>query len=363
MAAGNFGVIGTKYIDFKPIIDEAYLRGLSTASGLELTDLVRLTDQAMGNLNGEIPELLAAFMYVTSEPEVGKRRTGRKYVQKGGEYTTARPQKGGGTSYMLPIDKYEISTGFTEDGIHDISLEAFNDELQDVVDAWRALYMGEGLSAWFDPAPVAIARGSDIKSPRFAGSGTGDYEFTGTYPNGADIGAGYTHYFRTADADLAATLRTMIARLRRWHPAPYDLVGSANAIDRIVNSTDLGFVPVAEAGTNPGLGERTAALDADVYLGQLPGRIRVRQPVDQLGDGMHFSIAKSYGTFNANNPLAWLYDPKWGRDAYVRAKDDFPLAESVVIQRFGIGVGNRTGATVAQIAEGAGVYTPPAITF
>lgn len=360
MPAGNFGVIGTKYISFNPNVDAAYLRGLATASGLELTDLVRLTDQAMGALNGEMNEVLAQFMYLTTEREVGRRRIGRKFVQKGGEYTTARPQKGSSTSYMLPIDKYDIAFGFTEDGLHDITLEEFNAELQDMVDAWRSLYLGEGLLAFFDPNPVSIARGSDVKSPRFAGSGTGDLAYTGTFPNGTEIPAGYTHYHRLAAAGLYAGIQTMLGKLRRFHPAPYDLLGSGNAIDAITSLPE--FVPVAEQDVTPAAGEAVARLDPDVYLGTLPGRIRVRAPMDALGDGSHFAIAKSYGAFNVRNPLAWTYDPKWGRDAYVRAKDDYPLAESVVLQRFGVGVGDRVGATIAQIAE-AGVYTPPAITF
>jgi hypothetical protein len=362
MPAGNFGVIGTKHIDFKPIVDEAYLRGLSTASGLELTDLVRLTDQAMQNVNGEINEVLAQFISITSEPEMGRRRIGRKYVQKGGEYTTARSQKLTSTSYMLPIDKYEIGLGFTEDGLHEISLEAFNDELQAMVDAFGSLYLGEMLLAFFDPTPVSIARGSDIKSPRFAGSGTGDYAFTGSYPDGSDLPGGYTHYFRDTDANLGILLRTMVARIRKWHPAPYDLLATANVIDRITASTDLGFVSTAEMGVTVAQGQAVAQLDPDVYVGQLPGRIRVRQPLEALGSGMHFAIAKSYGAFNAANPLRWLYDPKWGRDAYIRAKDDFPLAESVAIQRFGIGVGDRAGAVIGQVAP-SGAYTPPVITF
>lgn len=360
MAIGNFGVIGTKHIDSNPIFDEAYLRSLETASGLNLADLFRRVDEAMGGLNGEVDALIAPYIYFTDNPKLEPRRTGRKFVQRGGEYTTARPQKVNTVSFMMGQRKYEISTGFTEDGLHEITLDGFDNELNAMIEAWQMLYLGSALETWFNPTLQPIAKRSAVLAPKFAGSGSGNYVFTGPYPNGAALDGGYTHYFRVAVADLATALKTQTARFRKWHPAPYDLFGTENAIDAITALDE--FTWAAETGINPGTGERTAALDPDQYLGQLPGRVRVHHPVEALGSGSHYTITKGYGLGDRRNPLAWLYDPKWGRAAYVRSKEDYPLAESVVIQRFGINVSNPVGAIVTQIAE-AGSYTAPTITF
>lgn len=358
-----FGVIGTKYIDFPTTIDEAYLKSLQTRSGLELSDLVRLTDQAMGVLNSQFDDVLASLLSFTTEPQTGRRSVGRKYVRKGGEYTIPRAQYGESTEHMLPIDKYEITTGFTEDGLFEISREDFNQELQDVVDAWKMLYKGEAFTALFDPNPQRVAARSSVLSPKFAGSGTGDYAFSGTFPNGSDIPTDYTHYYRTSHANLLATIREMAAQLRRWHQPSYELVGTSNAIDAVV-ALGEDFIPVGETEIDPGQGVPSARLDPDVYLGKIKGTgVRVRHPEDQLGTTEHFAIYKTYGEFSAGNPLKWLYDDARGRDAYVRGREDYPLAESVVLQWFGIGVGDRVGATVAEINDTPGTYAEPSISF
>lgn len=359
MPAGQ-GLIGTKYVRLNPIIDEAYLRGIETASGIPMASLVQRVDAAMDILNNEPDELIAQLAYYTDDPEVGQRRVGRRFVRRAGEYTIARPGFVGGTSYMLPIRKYNITTGFTEDGLFDITQAAFDRELDAMVEGWQMLYLGELLEAMFNPEPVPIARGSSILSPRFAGSGTGDYEFTGNYPNGTPLPGSYSHYFSTTVANLATSIATYTARLKKWHAAPFDLLGSANAIDSIVALAD--FVPASESGIQVGSGTSVALLDPDIYLGQLPGRVRVRQPLDALGSGSHFAITKTYGNFDPRNPLAWLYNPQRGREAYVRGRDEYPLAESAVLQWYGIGVSDRAGAVVGEI-KASGDYAAPTLTF
>lgn len=355
------GVIGTQYLDLPPTVDEAYLQSLQTASGLELTDLVRLVDQAMGTLNTEFDDVIASLIGVTSKQTTGRRGIGRRHVKKGGEYSSSRPQRTEWTEHMLPYDKFDTALGFTEDGLFAITLEEFNRELQEMVKSWRAIYKGEVFSALFDPTPVPIARGSAVLSPRFAGSGTGDYAFTGTYPNGASLPVGYSHYYRTSEANLATTIAEIVKQLRRWYAGPFDLVGTTPAIDQVTALER--FVTVGESGINPGQGVPTATLDSDVYLGQYPGQVRVRQPEDQLGTTAHFAIYKSQGAFAADNPLAWFYDEKRGRNAYVRGKDDFPLAEAAVIQWFGIGANDRAAASLAEINDTAGAYAPPVVSF
>lgn len=355
------GVIDTQYVDFPSTVDELLLKSLETRSGYTLADLTRLADQAMTALNTNFDEDVASLISFTTNPKTGVNTIGRKSVKVGGERTIPRGQYVGKQQFQLPMEDYEITTGFTEKGLMGMSADDFNREMQAVVDAFKMLYKGMIYTTLFDPTPVAISEQSNVLSPRFAGSGTGAYAFQGNYPNGTPLPAGYTHYWRTSEANLWTTIRTMRYRLSRWHLAPFDLQGSETAIEKIVALDE--FVPVGEAGIDKGAGVATATLDPDVYLGQLPGRIRVRHPQEQIGSTDHFTIYKTYGQIAQDNPLKWLFDPFFGREAYLRSRETYPLAESVAIQHFGIGVDDRVGATIAEINNSAGSYEPPVIGF
>lgn len=354
------GVIDTQYIDYPSTVDELLLASHQTRSGYTLVDLTRLADQAMTALNTNLDENIASLISFTSNPKTGVHTVGRKHVKVGGERTIPRGQYLDKQQFQLPIQKYEITTGFTEDGLMNMSVDDFDREMQGVVDAMIMLYYGEILTALFDPTPVPVDENSSILSPRFAGSGTNDYAFKGNFPNGTPLPPDYTHYWRTSEANLWATIREMRYRLSRWHRGPYDLLGSETATEKITALDQ--FVAVGEPGINQGALATVATLDPDVYLGQLPGRIRVRHPQEQIGSTDHFTIYKSYGSTAGDNPLKWLYDTLYGREAYLRSRDEFPLADSVVLQRFGIGVDDRAGATIAQIAA-SGPYAPPSIGY
>lgn len=355
------GVIDTQYVDFPSTVDELLLKSLQTRSGYTLADLTRLTDQAMTALNQNLDENIASLISFTTNRNTGSHTVGRKFVTVGGERTIPRGQFVDKQEFQLPMEKYEITTGFTEEGLLNMSADDFTREMDAVVDAFNMLYMGVILTALFDPTPVAISERSAVLSPRFAGSGTGDYVFRGNFPNGTTVPDTYTHYWRTSEANLWTTIQEMRYRLSRWHMGPYDLLGSETAIEKIV-ALDA-FVPVGEAGIDKGAGVATATLDPDVYLGQLPGRIRVRHPQEQIGSTDHFTIYKSYGANAGDNPLKWLYDEFYGRGAYVRSRSSYPLADAVALQHFGVGVDDRVGATIAEISSSGGSYEQPEIGF
>ena len=356
-----FGVIDTQYIDYPSTVDELLLKSLETSSGYTLAQLTVLADQALSGLNSNLDEDLASLISHTTKATTGARTIGRKFVQVGGERTIPRSQYLDRAEFQLPMEKYEITTGFTEDGLMEMSAQDFSEEMQGVVDAWQMLYGGLIWTALFDPTPEPISSRSSVLSPKFAGSGTGDYAFTGTYPNGTALPPNYSHYWRTSVANLWTTIREMRARLAKWHTAPFDLVGSESAIEKIMALPE--FVPTGEVGIDKGAFATVATLDPDVYAGQLPGRIRVRHGKEQIGSTDHFAIYKSYGALAGDNPLKWLYRELYGRGVYLRSRDTYPLAESVTIQYLGIGVDDRASATIAEINDTAGSYEQPDVMF
>jgi hypothetical protein len=356
-----FGFIDTQYVDLPSGLDEGYLRGLQTRSGLSVAQMIQEVDSAMDAINAGASPLVADLVSFTDDPVAGGRGTSTKKVMRAGEYTMGRPQRSARTGHMLPLEKYEMVIGFTEDGLEEISLEAFRQELSDMVAGYERFYLAQTLYRLFAAGEVAVDQGTAVLSPGFAGSGTGANVFGGVYPDGSVIAGGYTHYGYTAPASLATTIDTFVARLERWHTPPFDLIASPAMMDHVVALS--GFVTAGSALVRPAMGTAEALVDATNYLGVLNGKIRVRHEIEGIGASKHLAIFKSYGAFDSRNPLSWRYDPMKGREAFVRSRALYPLAEATALQWLGIGVGDRVGAAVIFADTAPGAYVDPTITI
>jgi hypothetical protein len=356
-----FGIIDTTYVDLPAGIDDAYIRGLQTRSGLDFADMIQAVDAAMAAVNDGADPLVGALTFRTPNETGAVRGIGSKRVQRAGEYTFGRPQQGKRAGHMLPIGKWEVTTGFTEDGLDAITMEAFNQEMDDIVLAYQRFYLAEVLTRLFDPAEVQVDEGTNVLSPGFAGSGTGANVFSGTYPDGNALPGGYTHYAFTTIANLATAIATYTARLAKWHSAPFDMIGSESAIALVAALPT--FVSSGSALVRPGINTAEALVDAELYLGVLNGNIRVRHAEEGVGATSHLSIFKTYGDFDARNPLAWRWDPLKGQDAYVRSREIYPLAGAMAIQWLGFGVNDRAGAVNIFIDNAAVAYVAPTITL
>lgn len=358
-----FGYLDTQYIDFPAGIDVAYLQGLRTRAGVEFPRLVQEIDSRLGALNGGLDPLVAALITPTTEPVADTSAPAQFVVEEAGEYTIARPQLAEGSAIPLPLRKYDVSLGVTEDGLEMMSLERILLNVDSLLNGYRHLYRVASLTRLFSSAEVRVDKRSTMTSPGFAGSGTGDNVFIGPYPNGSALPGGYTHYWRDTTANRAAVLKSMRDDLALWVPGPYDLIGSATMITAItaINPGDPanGFVSAGSALVRTGTGDAEALVDPNTYIGVLYGNIRVRQPVlDFTTD--HAAMFKTFGPLNVRNPLAWRWDPVKGRAAYVRTRSLYPLADATVLQWLGLGVNNRVAAELLYIAA-SGAYAAPTI--
>ena len=360
-----FGIIDTTYVDLPVGIDETYLTGLQTRSGLSVAEMVQRVDAAMAAVNEGADPLVAALSYRTTSVTAGDRITATKRVMRAGEYVYSNPQYVARTAHMLPIDKFDISLGFTEDGLHKISMQGFQDELDTMVDAWYRLFQAEALNRLFNNSEVPVDEGTSVVSPGFAGSGTGNNVFGGVYPDGSPIAGGYTRYgFGTTDASIITWLNAQIAEMGKWAPPPYDLIASSAGIAALQAAAITAGTPIILAGSAlirlPD-SSAEALVDANTYMGVYGGAVRIRQGALGFGDN-HFALVKTYGAFDARNPLAWRYDPTQP-DVYVRSREDFPLADAVAMDWMGFGVGNRVGASLFYRNAGAVAYVNPTITI
>lgn len=355
-----FGLIDTSYIDFPSNIDETYLRGLQTRSGLSFADLAGRLDAAIGGVNAGIDTLSAALLSPrTTEASAQGGTSGSMTPRKKSQYTVARPQLVEAVAHMLAIDELDIALGFTEDGLMEISTDSFQRQVDKLRAGLQLAYRRDVLIRLFSDAEVPIDSAAAATSPGFAGSGTGGNIFAGTYPDGTALPGGYTHYYRDTAANRAVVVKAARDRLKKWYPQPYDLIGSQAAIDALAALPD--FVQAGSPLVRPAQGSAEALVDAAEFVGVYDKDIRVWHAITDFTDD-HYAIWKSFGNVAANNPLVMRYDALRGPDAYVRSRELFPLAQANAMWKYGINVNNRVGATLIKIAA-SGAYTPPTIIY
>jgi hypothetical protein len=355
-----FGMLDTTYIDFPPGVDVAYLRGLTTRAGVQFPRLLREIDSRLGALNNGLDELVAALMGVTTDEWADTSAPTPFEVDERGEYTVARPQFVEGSAHMLPIRHFDVSLGFTEDGLEEMSLDRILLNVESLVGGFRKIYRVRALQRLFSALEVRVDTKTVVTSPGYAGSGTGDNVFTTPYPTGAALPGGYSHYYAVGAGTLEATLLAARDRLAKWHAGPFDLITNATqlALIQAINPGDPvdGFVSAGSLLVRPPEGDAVAQVNPAMYVGVLFGNVRVRMALDDLTSA-HIAMFKSYGSLNRRNPLVWRWDPLKGRAATLRYRAIYPLALATVKQSFGIGVGNRVGAVL--IENGAAPYSEP----
>lgn len=351
-----FGYLDTRYVDFPPNVDAAYLRGLQTRAGVSFADLLREIDARLAAFNAAVDPLVGALVTPTSEAFIDATGAAPFQVEERGEYTLARPQLVEAAAHMLPLRGYEAALGFTEGGLERMSRTRILNLIDSVLLGFRALHRKEALRRLFSNAEVRVDATTTATSPGFAGSGTGENAFKRThYPDGTPLPNGYTHYFVATTSgsppvsNLPEKLREARDRLARWHAPPYDLIAPQAQIDAIAainpGNAANGFVSAGSELVRPGALNAEAQVDATIYLGVLYGDIRVHRAVTDYSTP-HIAIFKSYGALDPRNPLAWRYDEQRGRGATLRYRSLYPLDQAVIRQDFGIGVNDRTGAVL-----------------
>lgn len=359
-----FGYADTQFVHFPEGQDEDRVRSLRNLVGINYLEFVRRVDGAMRALNTNDP-LVAMLTYDTTKDRINQEGGSDKVWQRSAEYTPGRPQRGQpGRSHLLPLYFYEIDLGFTDRALKTMGVEQFQDELRTTVQAVGRGRRADVLERLFNSAEMPLDDDGTGATPGFAGSGTGTNVFSGTMPNGQSTDPSYTHYFQTADdgASLDTAIKAMQTNMALWDSGPFDLLPSPDAFDRITsNQTDATqFVSAGSDLVRRGEAQDAALVDPNKYAGVYNGMIRVMHPDYQIS-GNGFALIRSYGAGNARNPLAWRYDPTFRREAYVDDRRLMPMTEAAIMQTYGIGVSNRTGAALCSIGGSAGVYAAPAI--
>lgn len=358
-----FGLNDTQNIYFPVGQNAEQIAGMTNRLGIGVIEMVRRVDSAIAALNTQ-DSLIAELTYDTTKDFISTRGRQDKIWHRGAEYTPGRPQRGGGGGgFHLGIYNYEIDLGFTERGLMVMPLEQFEEELRTTVQAVARGRRADVLERFFFPGEMPLNDDGEGLTPGFAGSGTGGNVFSGYLPNGQPTPVGYTHYHQADNTDVAidAAIKTALRKMQNFNGQVCDMLGSQQFIERVTAILgDDKFVPAGSSLIRPAEAQTQALVDAQQYLGVYAGFIRVRPPDAQI-EGMSGALVKSYGRGNSNNPLAWRWDPLFGRGAWVDDRSLTPLAEAMVMQTYGVNVSNRTAAAFLSIGGTPGTYAPPTI--
>lgn len=355
------GFIDSKYISFPPNIDVSYVEGLKTADGTTFSRVLQEINTRLTTFNGGLDPLLADLLYVTDEPFAESLAPVAFEVEESSEYTLPRAQFAESTASQLPIRSWDLATGWTEEGLLDMPFNKIMLQIDSILLGLKTNHRKQVFKRLFSDAEIAIdpKRRTTGTNPGFAGSGTGLNVYDTPFADGSPVPSGYTFYHRDSEANLSTALKAMRAKLAARQSGPFDLIGPGNMIDKVTALPE--FLRAGSSYRNEGSGVSVANVDPDIYLGTLFDDVLVRHPIKDFSDP-NLAMFKTYGALSNQNALAHRFDsrPGRGREARIRYRDLFPLSQAVVLQRYGIGVANRTAAALLRVGESGG-YTAPTI--
>lgn len=354
----TYGYLDTNYIDFPPNIDVNYVRGLQTPRGVSFAQVLQQIDSRLRAASTSADSLVAILSRFVTTPTADGSTPTSFALEEENEYGLPRPEFAEKRAHMLPFRRYAKSMAFTEDGLEEMTEAEVLRQVENFAATFTRGLRVNVLTRLFSDAEVYVDRKTTGLSPGFAGSGTGENVFAGTYPDGTVLPGGYTHYYRDTAANRQAVILSARDRLKKWYSGPFDLIASQVEIDAI-SALPL-FVKAESSLILRAQGAAAANVDSTQYVGVLGDDIRVRVGLNELGASPNIALFKSFGNFDARNPLAIRYDERFGRGVTIRFRSLYPLDQSVMRQRYGVGVGERTAAALIRI-DAAGAYVAPAI--
>lgn len=351
------GYIDSHNFDWASGQTESKLRNMTNRLGISFTEFIDRVDGAITAVNSPNDPLIESLIFRTSEDRVTGGTSSDKVLERSAEYTIPRPQRGKGSGWLLPLYENAITLGFTKKALDVMTLDSFERELATTVQAIRRGNRADVLEALTGDDERPLDNDGTGLTPGFIGSGTSTNAYVGPVPPGETLGS-YTLYRRFATTGLEANVKTAFEAWAWFFPGEtFELVAPSAGLATVVAFD--GFESTGSPLVRPAMGSAEALLDPSIYAGALFGQIAVRKAETQM-TGTSFTIFRSGGSNNSQNPLAWRYSDIWGPNAWVEDRELYPLANAVVNHNYGVGVYNRAGALNISVA-GSGDYTPPTV--
>lgn len=359
-----YGIVDSHFIDLPANIDARYLQTIQTADGVSFAELIPRINAALAAFNGRVDPLVAEFIQPPStRVTIQGRGPGAFKVTRSSQHDPGRPQRPGkGFAHALPIFDNDVSMEWTEEGLRAMPSDLIVQEIEEALTGFNIAHRRDVLARLLDNAevPVDDVNGTTMVSPGFAGSGSGVNAFQPTlFPDLTAIPGGYSHYNVVAAAAIAAGLKAARDKQRKWNATGhFDVLGSEAFVNLITALGEAGgFVRTERLNIRESANNSFAQIDAENYLGIFDGDVWIRKPIADYTEA-HGVLWQPKGRLQANNPLAWRYNPIYGRGVYLRSRDLWPMSQATLKQKMGIGVADRTGAQLIMVAN-SGPYAPP----
>lgn len=351
------GYIDSHNFDWASGQTESRLRNLQNRLGINFSEFIDRVEGAISAVNAPNDPLIESLIFRTNEDRVTGGNSSDKVLERSAEYTIPRPQRGKGSGWLLPLYENAITLGFTKKALDVMTTDSFERELATTVQAIRRGNRADVLDALTNDDERPLDNDGVGLTPGFIGSGTTTNAYVGPVPPGQTLGS-YTTYRRFATSGLEANVKSAFEVWSWFFPGEtFELVAPSGGL--AIVSAFTGFEPAGSPLVRPASGTAEALVDPAIYTGALFGQIRVRKAETQM-TGDSFTIFRSGGANNSQNPLAWRYSDIWGPNAFVEDRDLYPLANAVVNHNYGVGTYNRAGALNISVAA-SGDYTPPTI--
>jgi hypothetical protein len=339
-------------------VDPSVLANTALRDGTTFAQVVAMMNAGLAALGGELANgLLAEIGSFTDEATVEYRAGSSNGMERHTEYGRPDSRRADIAGHMLPLIGWDRMLGWTWDYLRDARMPQIRadiaDGLQDVRDRYRLSALTRLLKRG-DDSGAANGLGTTGYSPGFATAAASTaVDFTPPSFEGNTFTSDHEHYVGIAGgAFTLAVFQDAAAELREHgHLPPYDAwIGGS---DEAAVTALSGFAPVADALVTLGSGTAQANIDAMTYIGALEGfRVRVVSGIPQYY-GVFF---KSYGRNSPRNPLAirlreGLNGPRVEAfpDPRSGAGPVYPLQNLMLFTEFGVGVRDRTAATIRYV--------------
>lgn len=354
------GYLDTTNIDFPPNVDVNYVRGLETPRGVSFANVLTAIDGRLTAAGSVADPLVAALVTFTTQATASGSTPTAFALEEENEYGLPRPEQAPTRGHMIPFRRYAKMIGFTEQGLEEMTEAEMLRQVDNFLLTFQRGAVINALSRLTSDLDVYVDRTTTSVSPGFAGTGTGDNAFAGTYPDGTSLPGAYTLYARDTTANRALVIKAQRDKLKKWHTGPFDLIASQTEVDAIIALGAPDFIRAETDLILRAQGVAAANVDSQRYVGVFSDDVRVWVGRNEFGTSPNGVVFKSFGDFDPRNPLGWRYDERFGRGVDVRYRSLYPLDNAVMRQRYGIGVNNRTAAAPYSIGA-TGAYTPPTL--
>lgn len=347
--------------------DAAYLRALQLATGETYEQMVGDIAAALNMENAGLlaDPLVGSLVSTTAEAAMEYRIGVSNGFEPHTEYQQPDPKRGATTGHMLPLMMYDRGLGWTWDFLRKARRAQLDSDIasamQDLDNVWDKMVLTRLFKSTYD----SVGSG---KSMPVADAGVADSTYVPwNDPDRASAFATtHTHLLDTMTI-TQTNLETAVAHL--WeHGAdgPWELlIANADKASWSNTTNVTGWIKRKDILIEYGSQTTLAQVDQD-FIGVIEtsvyGTVRVRASA-RIPTG-YWSVFKSYGQDDQRNPLIVRESPQFGLGAILLSGRQFPIKQfplegAILFFEFGVGINDRVGAVLCQVAGGA--YSSPAI--